>query len=308
VLRVSLEDYRATNTKHIIPAIGHIPAQRLTPEATQSFYADLRDKGVGARTVQLCHLRLSQALARAVTWGVLHRNVCDATDKPRSTPQLGHVWSAVEAQRFLAACEGDTLGPFWLLIVTTGLRRGEALELRWEDLHLDARTLRVAQSVVIHEGRPVVQHPKSPAARRMVNLLPEAVIALRAHRATENAHRLELGVIWHDNDVVFATGEGKLLNPNNLYRKLNATIRIQNLRHNHATLLLAAGQPVKVVSERLSHAKTSITLETISCPLCRRAPSTRWARSCLAPRRASTAEPGQCLTLAPPAARLDRRL
>jgi integrase len=101
-------------------------------------------------------------------------------------------------------------------------------------------------------------------------LLPETVTALRTHKATQNARRLELGPCWYDNDLVFATGDGKLLNPNNLYRNLNAIIadagvpkiRIHDLRHSHATLLLAAEQPLKVVSERLGHAKTSITLDT----------------------------------------------
>src|SRR5687767_13494554 len=84
VRATTLEDYRATINKHIIPAIGGIPAQRLTPETVQSFYSGLRDKGVGPRTVQLCHLRLSQTLAQALKWGILYRNVCIAVNPPRA--------------------------------------------------------------------------------------------------------------------------------------------------------------------------------------------------------------------------------
>jgi integrase len=266
----TLEDYEATIENHIIPHLGNVTAQRLTADAVQSFYSDLRERGIGARTVQLCHLRLSQALSQAVKWGILHRNVCDAVDTPHVTPKRGKVWTAEEARRFLAASAGTHLEAFWVLVATTGLRRGEALGVRWQDLDLDARTLRVAQSVVIYKHKPIIQEPKSAAARRTVKLDPETVTTLRAHKATQNARRLELGPIWQDNDLVFTTGEGKLLGPNNLYRILNATItragvpkiRLHDLCHSHTTLLLAAGTPLRVVSERLGHAKTSITLDT----------------------------------------------
>src|SRR5215210_8326204 len=131
----------------------------------------------------------------------------------------------------------------------------------------DAGTLPVAQAMVIHKGSPVVQQPTSPVARRVVKLPPETVTALRTRRKVQNARRLQLGEIWHDNDLVFATGEGKLLHPSNLYRTLDAIMaraqvrrtRLHDLRHSHTTLPLAAGTPIKVVSERLGHAKTSIT-------------------------------------------------
>jgi integrase len=118
---------------------------------------------------------------------MLYRNVCDAVDAPKVSHKPGKVWTAEEAQRFLAATEGDTLEPFWLVVVTTGLRRGEALGLRWADLDLDARILHVAQSVVVHKGAPVIQEPKSAAARRVVKLLPETVSALRAQGDAERA-------------------------------------------------------------------------------------------------------------------------
>jgi integrase len=124
--------------------------------------------------------------------------------------------------------------------------------------------------VLIHHGSPIIQEPKSSDARRVVKLRPESVAALRAHRAKPNERRLVLGAIWQDHDLIFCTGEAKLLNPNNLYRNLNAIIaragvpkvRLHDLRHTHATLLLTAGQPIKAVSERLGHAKTSITIDT----------------------------------------------
>jgi integrase len=249
---------------------GEVWAQRLTADTVQAFYSDLRARGVGARTVQLCHLRLCQALSQAVKWGILHRNVCDAVDAPRVTHAPGKVWTADDARRFIAAGEGTNLEALWVLVATTGLRRGEALGVRWQDLDLDDRTMRVRQSVVIYKNKPIIQEPKSAAARRVVKLDPETVAMLRSHRAQQLERRLALGPIWHELDLVFCTGDGKALNPNNLYRILDKVmaragvprIRLHDLRHSHTTLLLAAGMPIKAVSERLGHAKASTTLDT----------------------------------------------
>ncbi|MDP9363206.1 MAG: site-specific integrase [Chloroflexota bacterium] len=266
----TLDGYRATVEKHIVPALGSFPAQRLSPSAVQDFYAAKLAEGLGARSVQMCHLRLSQALAQGVRWGVLHRNVCDAVDAPRVAHKPGKTWTAEETRTFLAAAEADALHPLWSVAATTGLRRGELLGVRWRDLDLDRRTLTVRQCVVLWRGAPMIQHPKSAASRRTVKLLPETAVALRSHRLRQTERRWRAGTLWHDNDLVFCTGEGKPLNPNNLLRAYKAVIgkasvpniRFHDLRHTHATLLLRAGQPVKVVSERLGHAKTSITLDT----------------------------------------------
>jgi integrase len=122
---------------------------------------------------------------------------------------------------------------------------------------------------VIYQNTPIVQEPTSPAARRTIKLAPETVAMLPTHRTAQLERRLALGLIWHDHDFVFCTGDGKVLNPNNLYRTLDAImaraevprIRLHDLRHSHTTLLLAAGTPIKVVSERLGHAKTSNTID-----------------------------------------------
>ena len=127
----TLEDYRLTIRKHITPALGPIPVQTLTSGTVQKFYSERIDAGVGPRTVQLCHLRLSQALALAEREGIIPRNVCAATEKPRSRQQPGTTWTGDEARRFLVKAEADTYAPLWLLALKTGLRRGELLGVRW---------------------------------------------------------------------------------------------------------------------------------------------------------------------------------
>jgi integrase len=266
----TLEDYDATLRVHVLPALGAIPIQKLTPAAVQQFYSDKLAAGASPRTVQLCHLRLSQILAQGVRWDLLPRNVCTVVEPPRVTYRPGKTWTAADAQRFLAASDADTYHPLWLVALTTGLRRGELLGLRWQDLELTKRTLQVAQTVTILKGAPYIQTPKSTAALRTVALPPETAEALAAHRVRQLERRLKAGGVWHDHDLVFCTGEGKPINPHNLarnYGKIIDTagvpkIRLHDLRHTHATLLLTNGLPVKVVSERLGHAKTSITMDT----------------------------------------------
>ena len=270
VRATTLEDYRATIAKHLIPGLGGVPVQRLTPAAVQAFYAAKLAGGCGPRTVQLCHLRLSQALKQGVRWGTVPRNVCDSVEAPRAVPARGRTWTPADARRFLADAETDGLHPLWLLALTTGARRGELLGLRWGDCDLAKGTVGVRQSVVICGNRPIIQAPKSRAGGRTVGLPPEAVAALKAHRARQNAARLAAGQVWDDHDLVFATGAGGPLNPANVvrsYARIVARagvprIRFHDLRHTHATWLIAGGQPITNVSERLGHAKTSITLDT----------------------------------------------
>jgi integrase len=265
----TLEDYRLTVRKHLKPELGHIPVQSLTPATVQKFYSARIDAGLGARTVQLCHLRLSQALALAEREGIITRNVCAATQKPRSRHTPGTTWTGQEARQFLDQAETDTYAPLWLLALKTGLRRGELLGLRWSDLDLDRGTLTVRQTIGVLAGAPCIKPPKTYAGRRVVKLSVDVIEALTKHRIAWAARKLA-AVEWADGDLVFCTGEGKPINPNNLYRNFAAiidragvpTIRLHDLRHTHATLLLSAGTPIKAVSERLGHSKTSITLDT----------------------------------------------
>src|SRR5215211_1487944 len=178
----TLEDYTLTINKHLKPALGHIQVQALTAATVQRFYSDRLDAGIGARSVQLCHQRLSQALALAEREAIVSRNVCRATEPPKAPPKQGSSWTAEEARRFLAKADADTYSPLWLLALKTGLRRGELLGIRWKDLDLDKGTLQVHQTVTLLQGTPTIQTPKTAASRRVVKLSADAVTALANHR------------------------------------------------------------------------------------------------------------------------------
>jgi integrase len=264
----SYEDYERVIRLHLKPQLGHINVQALTPAMVQAHYSERIDAGVGARTVRLCHLRLSQALALAEREGSVRRNVCTLVDPPRDNPKPGATWTAEEARRFLAEAKSNLLHPFWLLALTTGMRRGELLGLRWQDVDLQAGTLTVVQSVAVVNGVPVIQTPKSEASNRKIPLTRPTVDALAEHRRAWVERKLAASE-W-DGDLVFCTRHGKPINPHNIYRYFNQLIanadvpriRFHDLRHTHATLLVADGTPIKAVSERLGHSKTSITLDT----------------------------------------------
>ncbi len=270
VRETSYQAYETTICVHVKPALGSIALQRLTPAQVQEFYANALTAGRSAVVVHKCHLRLSQALRQAVRWQMVSRNVCDAVDPPRVTHKQAATWTAEEVKKFLVFAEKDGYHPYWLLAVATGMRRGELLGLRWQDIDIARSRVHVRQSVTVgNKGAPIFQEPKTPKARRVIPIPVEVAAALQAHRVRQNAIRLACDA-WRDHDLVFTVADGGPINPGNLLRNLRALakkaeippLNIHALRHTHATLLLQQGQNAKVIQERLGHANISMTLST----------------------------------------------
>jgi integrase len=261
--------YRTTIRTHIIPAIGSVPLQRLTPAAVQEFYAHMLASGHSAAVVQKCHLRLSQGLKQAARWQMVSRNICESVEPPRVVHKQAQAWTRDELRRFLTESEHDGYHPYWLLAIATGMRRGELLGLRWQDVDMDHGRLAVRQSVTIGaHGAPIFQEPKTPKARRTITVPAEVIAALREHKRSQNVRRLTIGQAWRDNDLVFSVADGGPINPTNLRRNLIAIatradvplLNIHALRHSHSTMLLEAGENPKVIQERLGHADIRTTL------------------------------------------------
>jgi integrase len=187
-------EYRRIIENHIIPKLGRIRLQKLTPAQVQQFYADKRAAGCGTRTLQLCHLRLSQALKMALRLGLVSRNVTEVVEAPRHQTKLKAPWSGVEIGRFLQEASTSHYGPIWLLLSLTGMRRGEALGLRWSDIDWAGGCLVVSQAVVMVSGKCTISQPKS-RKRRTIPLTPELMQALREHRGRQNEHRLSIADI-----------------------------------------------------------------------------------------------------------------
>ena len=257
---------------HLVPVIGGIPLQRLTPGHLNALYADLLERGLSARTVLHVHAAVRRGLADATRWGLVPRNVALLASPPRpGRPEL-QVWTAQQLRAFLAAVESDRLYALWLLAASTGMRRGELLGLQWLDVDLSRARVAVRRSLVTVGHEVVVSEPKTAKGRRSVAIDSTTVAGLRAWRKHQAAERLAWGPAWTDSGLVFTREDGLPLHPREVTRAFSRRvlaagvpiIRLQDLRHTHATLALAAGVHPKVVQERLGHANIAITLDTYS--------------------------------------------
>lgn len=248
--------YRWLASTYITPHVGRVKLSRLGPEHVQSMMRALEAKGLSPRSIAYSRAVLRRALGQAVKWGKVTRNAAALVDAPRkAAPRLDDALSAGEAEAVLEAAHGDRLEALAVLVLAVGLRQGEALRLRWPDVHLSAGTLRVRQS-------------KTEAGKRTIALPGFVVAALRAHRARQLEERMA-APYWGDERLVFASTIGTPLEPRNVLRwwhelTIRAGVgrrRFHASRHTAATLMLNAGVPLEVVSSTLGHAGLAITAD-----------------------------------------------
>jgi integrase len=220
--------------------------------------------------VQLAHINLGQALDVAVKMDLVPRNVVDVVDQPRYRAREMQCWTPEEAQRFIAVADQSIYGPIWLLALVTGMRKGELLGLRWQDISFEEKVLQVRQTVGVLHGKIEFKGTKRPASKRTIDLDDPILAVLRAHRLRQNAHRLQMGLRWEDHDLVFPSSVGTPVNPDNcdldfarLVRLAGVKqIRIHDTRHSYATLAILSGVPINVVSQSMGHADIATTLRT----------------------------------------------
>ena len=274
------ESYQSIVFRHIIPDLGGIPLAQVQPQHLQSYYSGKLAHGrvdgkggLSARSVLYHHRILSEALARAVKMGLIARNVAEVADPPRPARVKMSFLAPDEIPRFLGAARETPYYVIYCLLLYTGLRRGEALALRWRYVDLIGAELQVVETAFkLGDGTYVLKEPKTPHSRRAVSLPPSLALLLQQYRADRQALWYRLGKPLNDDDFVFSHPDGRPLNPNavtsafiKLVRRAGLPrLRLHDLRHTHATLMLKAGVHPKVVSERLGHANIGITLDTYS--------------------------------------------
>ncbi len=264
--------------KHISPALGHVKLKALAPAHIRGFYGEKARTNLSAATVKKMHVVLRKALSQAVSDGLVPRNAADGVKPPRVSAPGEEIkpLGSEECATFLEASRGERLEALYVLAVHCGLREGELLTLRWEDVYLEAArpALLVRRTLTRGEdgrGWVVGASTKSGKGRR-VRLTRQAVTALKDHRKLQLEERMRLAGLWQDQGLVFASETGSLLNPSNLRNRsfkriktrsgVREDLRFHDLRHTCATLLLGEGVNVKVVSEMLGHASITITLNT----------------------------------------------
>jgi integrase len=274
VKATTYESYERLIRCHIRPELGRHKLKSLAPDHVQALYQRKLDSGLAPGTVRQIHSVLSRALDQAVKWGLVPRNVCKATTPPKPDSEEIKPLDAQQARQLLKAASGERFEALYVLAVTAGLRIGELLALRWQDVDLEASgaTLRVRRTKSTAKSGPVFTTPKNGKGRS-IRLTRHAVEALKAHRATQNAERLKAGVLWGDYGLVFCTHGGRPLDSHNvartsfkplLKRADLPDIRFHDLRHTCATLLLSRGHHPKLVQELLGHASVALTLDRYS--------------------------------------------
>jgi integrase len=264
------KDYAGLTRVHIVPALGHVKLKNLTSLHVKSFYGSKLESGLSKRTVEYIHTVLHAALKQAVRWELVPRNVTDSVDPPRPEKEERPTLNLEQARLFLEAARGNRFEALYVLVIQTGMRRGELLGLRWDDVNLEKGLLHVRQALA-PDGKSF-SLPKTSNGRRTIRLTPEAVEALKKHRIAQNEDRLRQGGSWRDHGLVFCSTVGTPMSPDNfvkrsykplLERAELPQIPFHCLRHTFATLMMPNGHP-KVVQEMLGHSRVSTTLDIYS--------------------------------------------
>lgn len=276
--------YSSHVTTHLIPQLGRHRLANLSPQYIESALnrllrepAEATGKPLAPRTVKDIHAILVTALNQAVKLRLITSNPATAIDPPRVPRRKMNVLTPADAKLLIAAVQGARQEALFTVALSLGLRRGEALGLRWEDVDLDRGVLRVRQSIQRIAGRKGLQVEglKSDAALRSINLPAVTLGALRRHKARQNLERQEAGAEWEDSGLVFVSQPwrgrkgGHALDPRNYKRIVDAAlekaglahVRIHELRHTAASIMLAMGVAPKMVSEILGHSRIGITLD-----------------------------------------------
>jgi integrase len=254
---------------HVVPRIGGVRLEKLSPAHVQGLLTEKRKQGLSAQTVVSIRNVIRAALNQALRWGLIARNVATLVDAPRIERQPVRVLSGAEANRLLEVAKGERFEAIYSVGLALGLRRGELLGLTWQDVDLDGAHLRVLRSLQRISGKLQFTETKTPKSRRTLPLPQYAVRALRAHRVHQLEERLAAGSAWIDGglDLVFSNRTGGPVEPVNLRRAYKRvlgraglpSIRFQDLRHSAASLMLAQGVPLKTIQEILGHSSIAVT-------------------------------------------------
>lgn len=269
VTRSTSDNYKSVADHHIVPALGRKRLKDLAPGDVDRLMAQKLESGLSISTVRRIRSVLAQALTQAIRWGSVSRNVASLTRGPRQSRKEGRTLTPSQARGLLTSLEGHRNEALYSLMLSTGVRRGEALGLRWDDVDLDDGLLLVRRQLKREAGELVLADTKTAKSRRAVNLPQPMIGVLKAHRARQARDRLKLGEAWVDSGHVFTTSIGTPIDPRNLYRDFKGVCHDaglgdwhpHELRHSAASLMLAQGVKLQVVSEVLGHSSIRMTAD-----------------------------------------------
>ncbi len=264
----TLRGYESKTRVHLVPGLGRILLARLTPQDVQAFLSAKIDAGLSPRTVQHLRAILRAALNDALRWGLVGRNAAALVDGPRVPQGDVRPLAPAEARTLLETVRGDRLEALYTVALAMGLRQGEALGLRWDDIDLDAGVLTVQATLQRVNKTFTLAEPKTARSRRTLPLPDRVGDSLRAHRTRQLEERLAAGPMWEDQGLVFSTRTGGYLHGSNVTRDFQRILahaglpqmRFHDMRHACASLLLAQGVQPRVVMEVLGHSQIALTM------------------------------------------------
>ncbi len=266
------ERYEQIVRVHLKPAFGRVKLGALSPAHVRALYREKLDAGLSPRTVRYIHVTLSKALKQAVSDGLIPRNAAASVKAPKPAKKEITPLSREQVNALFTAVSGKRLEPLYVLAITAGLREGELLGLKWEDVDLDSGMLQVRRSLSEARSGRIFEAPKSGKGRS-IRLTRKALSALRDHRKRQLEERMKSAGFWQESGLVFPSRVGTPLGGRNLNRSFNRDLeraglprnfRFHDLRHTCATLLLKQGLHPTFVQQLLGHGDVSLTLNVYS--------------------------------------------
>lgn len=265
---------------HIKPLLGEMLMTKIKPMHIQKFYTDManiprkdgKEGNISPTTIYHAHNVLHKAFKDAVKWQIISVNPVSAVTPPRRNKKECRVLDNKSILQVLEVVKGTYLEMPVYLGLSTGGRLGEILGLQWADVDLKKGIIYIRQSMMRKEdGTLALTQTKTPKSRRAIEIGPDTIKKLKAHKIEQASWKLAAGEAWQENNLVCCLQDGRAINPNSLssrfsklVRKAGLNLGFHDLRHTHATMLLKAGVHPKIVSERLGHSTVGMTLDVYS--------------------------------------------
>ena len=268
----TVRGYQVNIENHIIPEIGGIWLDELTPQEIQLLYTALVEKGLSGTSIRYVHNNLHKALGQAVKWGLISANPSDFVEAPKINHYEARTLSFFQVIQLLKGSQGQEIYLPILLGVTLGLRRGEVLGLQWQDVDMEAKTITVRQTASFRNSELNLSQTKTRCGRRTL-LMPDGLCTILQHaRLMQQEQAAQIGASYNSFGLVCCRADGRVMTDdafNYQYKKVLRQcnlppIRIHDLRHTNATLLLQGAVPAKIVSARLGHSSIGVTMDTYS--------------------------------------------